>query len=304
MSPVTRPRNILRGILFMCASSAIFPVMNALVKHLSAELPTFEIVWARNVSHLVFVTLLFAPKLGWRLAATRRPGGQVLRSCFLLGSNIFYFTAMATVPLAEAAAITFISPFLVAFIAAVVLGERVGRAHWLAMAFGFLGALIVVRPGSGDLPWQAVFVLGSSLCYATYQVLTRGAAAEDSPETQVFYASMVGSVLTSLAVPFVWQAPESAWTVLKLGSLGVLGGLGHYCVARALMWGPAPVISPFQYLQLVAASLFGYFIFGDVPSLWTYVGAVIIIASGLSIAIRAHREDAAARQAAQEKPAS
>ena len=287
----SHPRNILRGILFMCASSAIFPVMNALVKHLSAELPTFEIVWARNVSHLVFVTLLFAPKLGLRLAATRRPGGQILRSCFLLGSNIFYFTAMATVPLAEAAAITFISPFLVAFIAAVVLGERVGRAHWLAMAFCFAGALIVIRPGSGDLPWQAVFVLGSSLCYSTYQVLTRSAAAEDTPETQVFYASMVGSVLTSLVVPFVWQTPDSAWTLLKLFSLGVLGGLGHYCVARALMWGPAPVISPFQYLQLVAASLFGYFIFGDVPSVWTYVGAVIIILSGVSIAVRAHRED-------------
>ena len=292
-----QPHNILRGILFMCAASAIFPIMNAMVKHLSAELPTAEIVWARNLSHLIFVTLIFAPRRGWRLAATQRLGSQILRSCFLLGSNVFYFTAIAYVPLAEASAISFISPFLVALIAAFVMKERVGIGHWIAIGVGFVGALIIIRPGSGDLPWQAVLVLFSSTFYATYQVMTRGLAGDDSPETSVFYAAMVGSVLTTLAVPFVWQTPASLQTVIELTSLGVFGGLGHYCVARALMWGPAPVISPFQYVQLLAASLFGYFIFGDVPSVWTYVGAVIIIASGVSIALLARREEQAAKRA-------
>ena len=292
-----QPHNIVRGILFMCAASAIFPIMNAMVKHLSAELPTAEIVWARNLSHFVFVTLIFAPRRGWRLAATQRLGSQILRSCFLLGSNVFYFTAIAYVPLAEASAISFISPFLVALIAAFVLKERVGIGHWIAIGVGFIGALIIIRPGSGELPWQAVFVLFSSTFYATYQVMTRGLAGDDSPETSVFYAAMVGSVLTTLVVPFVWQTPASLQTVIELTSLGVFGGLGHYCVARALMWGPAPVISPFQYVQLLAASLFGYFIFGDVPSVWTYVGAVIIIASGVSIALRARRDEQAAKKA-------
>ncbi len=292
-----QPHNIVRGILFMCAASAIFPIMNAMVKHLSAELPTAEIVWARNLSHFIFVTLIFAPRRGWRLAATQRLGSQILRSCFLLGSNVFYFTAIAYVPLAEASAISFISPFLVALIAAFVMKERVGIGHWIAIGVGFVGALIIIRPGSGDLPWQAVLVLFSSTFYATYQVMTRGLAGDDSPETSVFYAAMVGSVLTTLAVPFVWQTPASLQTVIELTSLGVFGGLGHYCVARALMWGPAPVISPFQYVQLLAASLFGYFIFGDVPSVWTYVGAVIIIASGVSIALLARREEQAAKRA-------
>jgi drug/metabolite transporter (DMT)-like permease len=285
--------NILRGILFMCAASAIFPVMNAMAKHLSAELPTVEIVWARNVGHLVFVVLLFWPRFGRRLAATRRLKSQVLRSCLFLGSNIFFFTAIAAVPLAEAAAITFVSPFLVAIIAAAVLGERVGPGHWLAILTGFAGALIIIRPGSGELPWQAVLLLASSLCYATYQVLTRGVAGDDSPETSVFYASLVGSLLTTLAVPFVWTTPASVWTVAQLASLGVLGGLGHYCVARAMMWGPAPVISPFQYFQLVAASIFGYAVFGDVPSPWTGVGAVVIVASGVAIALLARRDERA-----------
>ncbi len=284
-------QNILRGILFMCAASSIFSIMNAMVKHLSVELPTAEIVWMRNLSHLVFVVLLLGPVMGRRLFVSRRPGSQIVRSCFLLGSNIFYFTAMATVPLAEASAISFVSPFLVAIAAAFILGERVGIAHWVAIGVGFLGAMIIIQPGSGHLPWQAVFVLGSSCCYSVYQVMTRGVAGDDTPETSVFYASLVGSVLTSLAVPFFWQTPSGWLTWVKLCSLGIFGGLGHYCVARALMWGPAPVISPFQYVQLVAASLFGYFIFGDIPSIWTYVGAVVIIGSGVSIALRARREE-------------
>ncbi len=284
-------QNILRGILFMCAASSIFSVMNAMVKHLSVELPTAEIVWMRNLSHLIFVVLLLGPAMGRRLFVSRRLGSQIIRSCFLLGSNIFYFTAMATVPLAEASAISFVSPFLVAIAAAFILGERVGVGHWIAIGVGFIGAMVIIQPGSGHLPWQAVFVLGSSCCYSVYQVMTRGVAGDDSPETSVFYASLVGSILTSMAVPFFWQAPASWLTWVKLCSLGIFGGLGHYCVARALMWGPAPVISPFQYVQLVAASLFGYFIFGDVPSIWTYVGAVIIIGSGVSIALRARREE-------------
>ncbi len=291
-------QNIVRGILFMCAASAIFPIMNAMVKHLSAELPTAQIVWARNLSHLVFIILLFAPRYGWRLAATSRLKSQILRSCFLLGSNILYFTAIATVPLAEASAISFISPFLVAIFAGFVLGERVGIGHWIAITISFLGALIIIQPGSGHLPWQAVFVLGSSTFYAIYQVMTRGVSGDDSPETSVFYASLVGSVLTSIFVPFVWETPASLRAALELSVLGVFGGLGHYCVARALMWGPAPVISPFQYVQLLAASAFGFFIFGDVPSIWTGVGAVIIIACGVSIALRARREERTSRETA------
>ena len=286
-------QNILRGILFMCAASAIFPIMNAMVKHLSAELPTFEIVWARNLSHLVFVILLFGPRYGWRLAATNRLGSQILRSSFFLGSNIFYFAAISGVPLAEASAISFVSPFLVAIFAAFVLGERVGIGHWIAIMVSFVGALIIIQPGSGHLPWQAVFVLCSSTCYAIYQVMTRGVAGDDSPETSVFYAALVGSVIMSLAVPFIWVTPSGLITVIELSILGVFGGLGHYCVARALMWGPAPVIAPFQYFQLLAASLFGFFIFGDMPSIWTGVGAVIIIAAGVTIMVRARREERA-----------
>lgn len=284
-------QNILRGILFMCAASAIFPIMNTMVKHLSAELPTSVIVWARNLSHLVFVVLILGPALGRHLVVTQRLGSQILRSCFLLASNVFYFTAMVTVPLAEASAISFITPFLVALIAAFVLRERIALGHWIAIGVGFIGAMVIIQPGSGHLPWQSVFVLFNSVSYAIYQILTRGVAGDDSPETSVFYASLVGSVLTTLAVPFFWQSPASWLTWVKLASLGIFGGLGHYCVARALMWGPAPIITPFQYVQLLAASLFGYFIFGDVPSIWTYVGAVIIVGSGVSIALRARREE-------------
>jgi len=284
-------QNILRGILYMCAASALFPVMNAMVKHLSADLPSVEIIWARNLSHLIFVILVFGPRFGRRLYQTQRLKSQIGRSCLLLTSTALYFTAIAVVPLAEAAAISFISPFMVALIAAFILREKVGFGHWIAIVAGFVGAMIIIRPGSGELPWQALLVLANSACYATYQVLTRGVAGEDSPETSVFYAALVGSVVMSLAVPFDFVMPKSWWVVGELMALGVFGGLGHYCVARAMMWGPAPVISPFQYVQLLAASILGYLMFGDVPNMWTWVGAVVIVASGVSIAVRARREE-------------
>jgi len=284
-------QNILRGILYMCAASALFPVMNAMVKHLSAEVPTVQIIWARNLSHLIFVILIFGPRFGRRLYQTQRLKSQILRSCLLLTSTALYFTAVSFIPLAEAAAISFVSPFMVALIAAFILREKVGLGHWIAIAAGFLGAMIIIRPGSGDLPWQALLALGSSACYATYQVLTRGVAGEDSPETSVFYAALVGSVAMSLVVPFDFVMPKSWWVVGELMALGVFGGLGHYCVARAMMWGPAQVISPFQYLQLLVASILGYLMFADVPNMWTWVGAVIIVASGVSIAMRARREE-------------
>lgn len=284
-------QNILRGILYMCAASALFPVMNAMVKHLSAELPTVEIIWARNLSHLIFVILVFGPRFGRRLYQTQRLKSQILRSCLLLASTALYFTAIAAVPLAEAAAISFVSPFMVALIAVFILGEKVGLGHWVAIAAGFVGAMIIIRPGSGDLPWQALLALASSACYATYQVLTRGVAGEDSPETSVFYAALVGSVAMSFVVPFDFVMPKDGWVVLELAALGVFGGLGHYCVARAMMWGSAQVISPFQYVQLLVASILGYLMFADVPNAWTWIGAIIIVASGVSIAMRARREE-------------
>jgi drug/metabolite transporter (DMT)-like permease len=278
--------NIAKGVLFMSASAVVFPLMNVLVKLLSANYPTLEIVWARNLSHLIFIVMVFMPRVGWRLVLSRRLGSQFVRSLLMLMSTSLFFTAMATVPLAEAAAINFTAPFLVALLAIPFLGERIDWWQWTAIGFGFLGALVVIRPGTGALPWQSIFVVGSTLAYSAYQVFTRRVSGYDTPETSAFYSALVGTLVLSVAVPFVWRSPESALDGVVLVSLGIFGGLGHYFVARAFMCGPAPVISPINYVQLIGASGLGYLVFGDLPTAWTWIGAAIIVVSGLAIAFR------------------
>jgi drug/metabolite transporter (DMT)-like permease len=285
--PAPRETRILRGILLITLACGFFVVMNTGAKTLSAHLPVVEIIWARSLVHLVFVFALFAPTSGgWRLFATRRPAVQVTRSLLLLASTSFFFTALSRVPLADATSISFTAPFVVAALAGRLLHERVGTGQWLTIAVGFLGALVIIRPGFGHTSPYALLVFGSAACYSLYQILTRYVAGVDRPETSVTYSALVGTVLLSAVVPFYWRAPVTVSHALVLVSLGLLGGLGHYCVARALLWGPASILSPFHYTQLILAALAGYIVFGDVPSVWTWVGAAIIIGSGLHIVWR------------------
>ena len=287
--PSIRPREtrILRGILFIGLATVLFVIMNTAVKVLSPSLPTVELIWARSLGHLVFVVALFAPiHGGWRLFVTRKPRTQIARSLLLLASTSFFFTALGHVPLADATAISFTAPILVAAVAGPLLRERVRLDQWAAIAVGFAGALVVVRPGFGDTNPYALLVFGSAACYALYQILTRRVAGVDRPETSVTYSALVGSLLLCLVVPFYWRAPQGSTQWLLLSVLGFFGGLGHYCVVRALLWGPASVLSPFHYTQLVLAALAGFLVFGDVPSVWTWLGAAVIILSGLYIAWR------------------
>ncbi|MBI1737421.1 MAG: DMT family transporter [Candidatus Rokubacteria bacterium] len=281
---------VLRGVLFMVGATALFIVMNTTVKLLSAHLPVAEIIWARTLGHLVLIVALFAPTHGgWRLLVTRAPAAQFSRSVLLIASTSLFFTAIGRVPLADATAVSFTAPLVVAALAGPVLGERVTVGHWIAIAAGFLGALLVIAPsGAGFNPW-ATLVVGSAACYAGYQLLTRHVAAVDAPETSVTYSALVGTLLMSAIVPFVWKTPESLSHALPLAALGLFGGLGHYCVARAFALGAASIMSPFHYVQLVWAAALGYLVFGDVPGVATWFGAALIIGSGLFVALSERR---------------
>jgi drug/metabolite transporter (DMT)-like permease len=261
--------------------------MNTEAKLLAGSLPVVEIVWARTLVHTLVVVTLFGPRHGWwRLFVTRRPATQLMRSLLLLVSTSFFFTAIGKVPLADATAVSFTSPLLVAALAGPMLGERVDVRHWLAIAVGFAGALVVIRPtGSATNPYLFL-VLANSACYAGYQILTRRVAAFDRPETSVTYSALIGTLALSLVVPFSFTSPSSPSAWAMLATMGLLGGLGHYFVARGLTLGPASILSPFHYVQLVGAAAMGFVVFGDVPSAWTWVGAGLIIASGLYIAWR------------------
>lgn len=282
-SPV-RERRILLGILFICLSGALFPIMNGLVKMLSAGYESPQIVWARTLSHLIFVVALFAPARGMAgLLRTTKLPWQIGRGTLLLLSTMCFFSAVQFVPLAKAASISFTSPLIVTILAVPLLGERIGLHRLLAVLVGLGGVLIVIRPGSEVFHWASLLIVCSSACYGLYQILTRQVAGHDSPETSVVYSALVGTIMTSLAVPFFWTTPTSFQDVAILASLGVLGGLGHYCVARAMMYGPANVLSPFQYFQLIGSVIVGYLMFSEIPDAFTWLGSAVIIASGLFI---------------------
>ena len=288
------PNRTLIGILLMCTAGTLLPVMNGLVQVLSARYSSEQIVWARTASHLVFVLALFAPRLGAGVVRTTRLRWQLGRTMVHLGSMLMFFNGVKHLELAKAASISFTAPFLVALLAWPMLGERMSLSRLSAVTVAFLGVLVVIRPGSAVFQWSSLLILGSAACYALYQIFTRRVAGHDPPEVSAVYSALGPTLVMSLAVPFFWTTPVSWTDAGLLFSLGILGGLAHYLVARALGYAQANVLAPFMYWQMVGSVIVGYVISGLLPDLSTWFGSAIIMAAGLYIAWRETRPRAPA----------
>jgi len=278
-----------RGILLMCAGVSTFPFMNAAVKLLAPNYPVAQITWARFTGHLIVMLAIFLPHYRWSLLRTRRPAVQIGRSVLMLLSNLVFVMAIGTVPLATASAIGFTSPLIVTALSVPLLRESVGWRRWSAVLLGFAGALVVIRPGSGFNDRAVLLLLGSSFSYALYQIATRWVGRHDNAATGIVFAALFGSLAMSLAMPFVFVMPRTAWDALLFSVLGLFGGGGHYLVIRAFQLAPAAVIAPLGYVELVGTTVLGYLIFNNFPDAWTWVGAALIIASGVYIAWRERR---------------
>jgi len=283
----------LRGVLLMCAGVSAFPFMNAAVKLLAAHYPVAQITWARFTGHLIVMLIVFLPRYRWRLLRTRRPAVQIGRSILMLLSNLLFVMAIGRVPLATASTIGFTAPLIVTALSVPLLGESVGWRRWSAVLVGFAGALTVIRPGSGFSDPSVLMLLLSSLAYALYQIATRWVGRYDNAATGIIFAALFGSLAMSLAMPFVFVMPRTLLDGLLFCCLGLLGGFGHYLVIRAFQLGAAAVIAPLGYIELVGTTVLGYLIFGNFPDLWTWIGAGLIIASGLYIALRERQRQAA-----------
>lgn len=278
------PNRTLIGILFMLAAGSLFPVMNGLVQVLSERYTTEQIVWARAASHFVFVLALFVPAVGVAVVRTTTLKWQVIRSMVHLISMLFFFTGVKYLPLAKAASISFTAPFFVALLAWPMLGERLTLNRFIAIIVAFLGVLVIIRPGTDVFQWASLYMLGSAICYALYQILTRKVAGYDSAETTAVYSALVGTVIMSIVAPFVWT-PIASWTDAGLlFSLGIIGGTAHYFVARAMTNAEASIIAPFGYWQLMGSVVVGYMISGYLPDSFTWLGAGIIMCAGSYIA--------------------
>lgn len=277
------------GVLFMCAACALFPIMNGFVKLLAATYDPKQIVWFRIVTHLVLVAMVFTPRMGLGLFRTRQVGAQFVSSVMMLLSTLFFFSAVKYVGVAEAISISFVAPLAVVFLAWPLLGERITATRVVAVVVGFAGVLVVIRPGSAVFQWASVLLLGSAICYAIYQIVIRRLAGVDHPATSIFYSVLLGAILMSLLVPFVWKTPQSWVDWVLLLSLGALGGLGHYCVAKALTYASANFIAPFNYTQMIGSVIVGYLMFGEVPDLYTWLGTALIVGAGLLVGWQARR---------------
>src|SRR5436305_1192843 len=221
-----------------------------------------------------------------RAKATRRPAVQIGRSLLMLVSNMMFVVAITRVPLATASAIGFTSPLIVTALSVPILHESVGIRRWSAVIIGFSGALLVIRPGAGLHDLAVLSLLLSSGAYALYQIATRWVSFYDDAAIGIIFTALLGSLVMTTTLPFVFVMPRSALDILLFASLGLLGGAGHYLVIRAFQSGPAAVIAPLGYIELIGTTILGYAIFGNFPDLWTWIGAAIIIASGLYIAFR------------------
>ena len=277
-----------RGILLALSAMLLFGLMDAASKFLSARYPTAQIIWLRYVFTIPMVLAFLAPRGIGRSLRTARPGLQLLRSCLLvleIGLVVWCFGRM---PLADVHALLALTPLAVTALSVPLLGERVGPRRWAAVAVGFAGVLVILRPGVGVVQPAALVALASVLLYGLYQVLTRMVGRTDAAETSLLWQLLVGAALASLAVPFAWRTPEPQhWPLFLL--VAALGGVAHWAMIRALQLAPAAVIQPFTYTVLLWAVAIGYLAFGDLPDLWTVLGGSAIVAAGVYTALREHR---------------
>lgn len=278
----------LRGVLFMCATTIVlFPALNASVKYLGQEgYPLAQIVFMRSIVHMVWMMALFMPARGLLIFVTARPGMQMARSALQLCALVFYITALMHIPLTTATGIAFTAPLLVVGLSVPLLREKVGPRRWAAVGIGFVGALVIIRPG-GEVFHPANFlILVSAFCYALYQILTRRVAEHDDYRVTAVYTILLSLIGSSFLVGFNWRTPDNGIDWLVFLSLGLIGGFGHYFMIRAYEYAEASVIGPLDYGQLIGATLLGFILFQEFPDFWTWIGAGIIVSSGVYIARR------------------
>ena len=281
------------GMLLMVLAMTLIPVMDGLAKLLSARYPTFEIVWARYFFHFILLLPLVLHRYGSAAFSLQRPGLQLFRGSLLMVSTACFFGAIASIPLADTLAVVFVYPFVVTALSPWFLGERVGIWRWGAVAVGFIGALIVIRPGFQALSPAMLMALGAGCIYAVYVLVTRKMAGSDPPLKTLLMTGVVGTVVMTLILPFVWITPTPADLAI-MASLGVLAAAGHYMIIVAHEWASAPQLAPYSYVEIVSATVVGYVLFRDLPAPMTWLGIIIIVLSGIVIA---WREGSVARRA-------
>ncbi|MBX2855354.1 MAG: DMT family transporter [Rhodobacteraceae bacterium] len=276
----------------MAVGLFLFSAVDTLGKFLTDSFHAIQIVWFRHLGLVCFALILTAMR-GPALFRTNRLPLQVARGCLAGCSPVLFIAAVAFVPLADAVAVTFVAPFMVTILGALVLREPVGVRRWTAVAIGFVGAMIVIRPGLGVVHPAAFLVIAAASLFALRQIISRYLSGSDKTETTVAYTAFAGALVLSLPLPFVWRTPQTAWELGLLVTMAALAACAETLVIKALEVGQSVVLAPVHYSMMIWSVFYGYVIFSDLPDFYTFLGAAIIMASGL---YTLHREQVAARR--------
>ena len=278
-----------RALTLFLLAGFCFSSLDTTAKYLVRDHALLLVVWARYAGQTLVVTPFALHGAGGGFWKTRKLPMQLLRSAFLLAATICFFGGLRFLPLAEASSITFLTPIVVVALSKPVLGELPTRPRIIASVVGFIGILILLRPGSAVLHPAVLLLIGAAFCNAFYQMLTRKLLNE-VPHTTLFYSALVGTVALSAFVPFTLaEISFAASDALLLLLLGTLAGAGHWCLTHAYLTAPASLLTPFTYLQIVWATAFGLIVFDQHPDGWSAVGMAIIALSGLALALHERR---------------
>jgi drug/metabolite transporter (DMT)-like permease len=294
-APSPRREHVPLAILYMIGATMVFAASSAASKWLVASYPIGEVLFTRTAVALVIVALFILPQTGLSVFRTQRLNHHAMRSVSQAFSQSFLLIAFSLMPLAGAIAINFSSPLFTTLISALLLKEAVGLARWSVLLVGFIGVLIVAHPGAETFQIGALFALANAVLYGSVTAAVRGMTATESAETLTLYQLVLLTGLFALLLPFGWVMPtpiDTGWMIFN----GVTNAIGQYWWTRALHLAPASAVAPFFYLSLVWASILGFAIWDEVPTLAMLAGSAVVVASGLFLLWR----ETTARQAVAE----
>lgn len=272
----------------MVLATFCFGCLDTMSKYLVVHYPAPALVWLRFVLQTLVMMAIFLPRVGMRLVRTGAPGVQALRGLMLVLSSVLFVVALNHIQIAEVASIVFLAPIIVALAGGPLLGERVSTRTWLALAGGFTGVLLIIRPGGNAFTWWALLPLACAFLFAGYQILTRRLAGHDDPVTTLFYPGLIAALAIPPVFPgSVLDVPTAPLHAAMLTAIGVLGAVGHFLLIRAHGLAPATLLAPFGYTQLLVVLALGWAVFGQLPDGIALTGIALVAGSGLALILTA-----------------
>jgi len=270
----------LAAVGLVIAAVASFSVLDTATKVASLTVPVMMALWVRYAFQALATTAVVLPRLGWAALRTEHPRFQLLRGLLLLATSVFAYFSLKYMPVGEFTAIVMIVPLVVTLLAATSLGERVSPLRWLLVVGGFVGALVIIRPGSEGFTWALLLPLGLVITNSWFQVLTSRLARTEQPLTTHLYTGWVGTLATGILLPFVWVTPTRTGEWVAMGLMGLMGTIGHFLLILAYMRAPASTITPYLYGQIAFAVLAGWLWFAHIPDHLSLVGIGLIAVCG------------------------